>query len=94
MAQATTTVPSYMPWPEFLTAKMYVLDFDKTITNKHTRGAVWSLELSKPEELQKNFADLDFLRRIIPMMKEVRAVAIGRWTCMFIVLFTTSTPRT
>jgi hypothetical protein len=28
-------------WPDWLRAKAIVLDFDKTITNRHTRGAVF-----------------------------------------------------
>jgi hypothetical protein len=41
---------------------MIVFDFDKTITNKHTRGAIFQASQAEPEELKKNFADLDFFR--------------------------------
>ena len=41
---------------------MFVFDFDKTITNKHTRGAIFQPGQESPEELTKNFADLEFFR--------------------------------
>ncbi len=51
-------------WPRFLQYGMVVLDFDKTITNKHTRGAIFQASLMEPAELQKNFADLDFFKAV------------------------------
>ena len=41
---------------------MYVFDFDLVITNKHTRGIVYSETQVTVEELTKNFADLAFFR--------------------------------
>ena len=48
--------------PDNLKFGMYVFDFDKTITNKHTRGAVFIPSQAEPDELRKNFADLEFFR--------------------------------
>jgi hypothetical protein len=51
-------------WPEFLQYGMVVLDFDKTITNKHTRGAIFQASLAEEAELVKNFADLAFFKTV------------------------------
>ena len=48
--------------PEWLKVGMFVLDFDQTITNKHTRGVIYSETQVTPELLTQNFADLEFFR--------------------------------
>jgi hypothetical protein len=53
-----------IPFPDKLKIGMFVFDFDKTITNKHTRGAIFQTVQAEPDELKKNFADLDFFRSV------------------------------
>lgn len=55
-------------WPEFLNIRMVVLDFDKTITSRHTRGAIFQTAGLEEEELRKNFADLAFFKQIVPII--------------------------
>eukprot|EP00050_Salpingoeca_kvevrii_P010492 m.8691 g.8691 ORF g.8691 m.8691 type:complete len:209 (+) comp2889_c0_seq1:370-996(+) len=56
-------------WPEFLEPiKMVVLDFDKTITKRHTRGAIFQTAALADEELLKNLADVEFFRKIVPII--------------------------
>lgn len=55
-------LPVNVVWPDSLKFGMFVFDFDKTITNKHTRGAIFQPVMAEPDELRKNFADLEFFR--------------------------------
>ena len=51
-----------MAWPPELGAKVVVLDFDKTITKKHTRGMITQLALLADDAILANFADLKFFQ--------------------------------
>lgn len=37
-----------MEWPDTLGTRVIVLDFDKTITKKHTRGAIFQTSAVRP----------------------------------------------
>ena len=77
---ATPPTPNFgLEWPEFLQTKLIVLDFDKTITNKHTRGAIFHLAGMEVDVLKKNFADLDFFKVIIPIICRHASVAIATY---------------
>lgn len=48
--------------------EMVVLDFDKTITLKHTRGCILQTAMLADEEILKNFADIEFFRTVVPFL--------------------------
>ncbi|EGD80145.1 hypothetical protein PTSG_10829 [Salpingoeca rosetta] len=52
-------------WPENTIIKAVVLDFDKTITIKHTRGVVFQPSQLEPENIERNFVDIAFFRRMV-----------------------------
>eukprot|EP00049_Salpingoeca_infusionum_P023623 m.13136 g.13136 ORF g.13136 m.13136 type:complete len:269 (+) comp5903_c0_seq1:242-1048(+) len=62
MAQSGAT------WPDPTVTKAIVLDFDKTITLRHTRGAIFQPSQMSDEKIMENFADLEFLRQIVPVI--------------------------
>jgi hypothetical protein len=65
MASASSaTLQDEELWPATLKINMVVLDFDKTITNKHTRGAIFQSSEMTDDVLSANFADLEFFRRV------------------------------
>lgn len=49
--------------------KMIAFDFDKTITRKHTQGAVQLPGQCTPEFIEANFADLEFFKFVVPFIK-------------------------
>eukprot|EP00729_Bicosta_minor_P013978 gene13978-6715_t len=49
--------------------KLIAFDFDKTITRKHTQGAVQLPGQCTPEFIDANFADLEFFRFVVPFIK-------------------------
>lgn len=55
-------------WPDGMSLGMAVFDFDKTITAKHTRGAIWISDHLQPDVLRKNFASLSFFQELIPLL--------------------------
>ena len=63
-SQSDTSAGGELSWPSNVKTEMFVLDFDKTITNKHTRGAIFQTAQLEPEELQSNFADLEFFKKV------------------------------
>ena len=77
MAAAATGSQFGAEWPEFLGTAAIVLDFDKTITQRHTNGSVLVGRQLAPDVLEKNFADLAFFREIIPVI-----VAAGAKVCI------------
>eukprot|EP00048_Salpingoeca_helianthica_P016750 m.234037 g.234037 ORF g.234037 m.234037 type:complete len:211 (+) comp19392_c0_seq1:99-731(+) len=56
-------------WPAHMSVKMVVFDFDKTITAKHTRGAIWMPDHLETANLQKNFADFAFFKQLMAVLK-------------------------
>lgn len=63
--------------PPWLKSKLVVLDFDKTITNRHTRGAIFQPSGLDEHVLLQNFADIEFLRKFVPA-----AVRAGAKVCI------------
>ncbi|EDQ92630.1 uncharacterized protein MONBRDRAFT_5334 [Monosiga brevicollis MX1] len=57
-------------WPADSGIKAIVLDFDKTITVKHTTGAIFQTAMLDDKNIEINFADLDFFRRVAPVICE------------------------
>eukprot|EP00730_Choanoeca_flexa_P003790 TRINITY_DN11501_c0_g2_i1.p1 TRINITY_DN11501_c0_g2~~TRINITY_DN11501_c0_g2_i1.p1 ORF type:complete len:207 (+),score=38.56 TRINITY_DN11501_c0_g2_i1:659-1279(+) len=55
-------------WPANTAIKAVVLDFDKTITVKHTRGAIFQTALLEDKNILINFAHLDFFKRVVPVI--------------------------
>jgi len=49
--------------------EVIIFDFDRTITRKHTNGAVMLPAHAKDDFIEKNFADLNFFKWLIPFIK-------------------------
>lgn len=58
--------------------KLCIFDFDKTITLRHTQGSVAIHQKHKAEDefIQNNFADLEFLKFVVPFIK-AQQVEVG-----------------
>eukprot|EP01147_Barroeca_monosierra_P001979 gene1979-5059_t len=52
-------------WPDNTSIKALVFDFDKTITARHTRGAIFQLAQMEDSRIENNFSDLNFFRELI-----------------------------
>jgi len=48
---------------------MVVFDFDKTITRKHTGGAVMLPAYANDDFIKANFADLEFFKFVVPFIR-------------------------
>eukprot|EP00042_Codosiga_hollandica_P012613 m.28429 g.28429 ORF g.28429 m.28429 type:complete len:133 (-) comp40163_c0_seq2:496-894(-) len=77
MASASPTLSDAELWPAFLNLTMVVFDFDKTITKKHTSGAIFQTAQMADDVLLENFADIEFFRRVIPLFKQHATIAIA-----------------
>eukprot|EP00056_Hartaetosiga_gracilis_P005196 m.82319 g.82319 ORF g.82319 m.82319 type:complete len:134 (+) comp12082_c0_seq4:127-528(+) len=63
-------MPPIPVWPEQSAVKAFVVDFDKTVTAKHTRGAIFQLAMLDDKRILNNFADLEFLQAVVPIIAE------------------------
>lgn len=56
-------------WGPYVGVKLVAFDFDKTITAKHTRGAIWIPDHLQKDVLLKNFVDHAFFKRLMEALK-------------------------
>lgn len=77
--------PQYIDTAWSSKVKLVVFDFDKTITARHTQGSIPVHQPHKTEDeyINKNFADLVFLRFAVPFIKaqnsEVAIASFGEF---------------